>query len=318
MPAAALGNSGPLTTAGGLIFRGAADGNVEAYDARTGDRLWQFQTGTPGGRGPAATYEVGGEQYVALTVGPEVWAFKLGGSLTPRPAPQVASGGLGPGGPVEDTGDIETAALVQTSVLTAGHRYAVDQYAFKPLRARVGVGAQVTFTNNGTVTHTLVARDGSWATPRLAPGEQVMLRFDRPGTHVYTCKEHPWSIGQIIVAASPPRAATGPAAGDVGSQVQRGRSAYGASCSVCHGDDLAGRDRNPALAGGAFLGRWQGRTVGDLFDKIRASMPPTAPGSQPGQEYADIVSYLLSANDSHVQTTRFVDDAGALRALVIK
>jgi alcohol dehydrogenase (cytochrome c) len=95
IPTAVLGNSGPLTTAGGLVFRGAADGNVEAYDARTGDRVWQFQTGTPGGRGPAATYEVGGEQHVALTFGPEVWAFKLGGSVSPRPAAAPTGTGAG-------------------------------------------------------------------------------------------------------------------------------------------------------------------------------------------------------------------------------
>ena len=39
-----LGVSGPLTTAGGLMFWGSADGQVEAYDARTGERVWAFQT----------------------------------------------------------------------------------------------------------------------------------------------------------------------------------------------------------------------------------------------------------------------------------
>ena len=51
VPPAQLGGSGPLTTAGGLLFRGAADGNVEAYDARTGVRLWEFQTGVRTARG---------------------------------------------------------------------------------------------------------------------------------------------------------------------------------------------------------------------------------------------------------------------------
>ena len=53
---ARLATSGPLTTAGGLMFWGSADGRIEAYDAGTGERLWGFQAGPPGVRlrpGPA-------------------------------------------------------------------------------------------------------------------------------------------------------------------------------------------------------------------------------------------------------------------------
>lgn len=321
MPSAALGNSGPLTTAGGLVFRGAADGNVEAYDARTGERLWQFQTGTPGGRGPAATYEIGGEQYVALTLGPEVWAFKLGGTVPSRPAVKAAGAGAGPGGPIEDTADIETASLVQTNVLTAGRRYAVDQYAFRPLRARVAPGARVTFTNNGLVPHTIVARDGSWSVTRIAPGEQGSVVFDKPGTYLYTCKEHPWSIGQIVVAASAEVAqatTTTSAPGDAENQASRGRGLYSDACSACHGDDLAGRDASPALAGATFLGRWQNRTVGELFERIQGSMPPPAPGSLTPREYADVVAYLMRANDLLVAREPLGDNAAVLRSLAIR
>ena len=320
MPPSALGNSGPMTTAGGLVFRGAADGNLEAYDATNGERLWQFQTGAQGGRGPAATYEVDGEQHVALTVGPEVWAFKLGGTIPPRPAPRAVAAAAGPGGPIEDATDIETATLVQTSVLTAGRRYALDEYTFRPLRARVAPGVRVTFVNNGSLTHTIIARDGSWNVSRMAPGEQGTVSFDRAGIYTYTCKEHPWSIGQIIVGASQASAAPAGAAipGDAESQVQRGRSLYGAACSVCHGDDLAGRDRNPALGGSAFLGRWQNRTVGDLFEKIRSSMPPTAPGSLKGSDSADLVGYLLRANDLQITRESIDENVPAVKNLVIR
>src|SRR5439155_883724 len=45
--------SGALTTAAGLLFQMTADGNLEAYDAKSGERLSQFQTGAAGG-GPLA------------------------------------------------------------------------------------------------------------------------------------------------------------------------------------------------------------------------------------------------------------------------
>ena len=41
---------GLLSTAGGLVFESEADGNFTAYDAKTGETLWQFQIGLAGGR----------------------------------------------------------------------------------------------------------------------------------------------------------------------------------------------------------------------------------------------------------------------------
>jgi len=88
--------SGFLSTASGLLFHGESDGNLVAYDIRNGNSLWSFQTGA-GADAPVATYEVNGEQYVAILAGgntfllsqrgDNLWAFKLGGTLRPAPAP---------------------------------------------------------------------------------------------------------------------------------------------------------------------------------------------------------------------------------------
>jgi alcohol dehydrogenase (cytochrome c) len=88
--------SGLLATAGGVLFGGVADGRVVAYDLRNGDELWLFQTGA-GADGSLVTYEIAGEQYVAILAGgnnfnlsqtgDHLWAFKLGGTVAPLPAP---------------------------------------------------------------------------------------------------------------------------------------------------------------------------------------------------------------------------------------
>ena len=52
----------------------------------------------------------------------------------------------------------------------------------------------------------------------------------------------------------------------------------------------------PPLASGDFLSGWDGLTVGDLFERIRISMPQNAPGSLSGQQNADILAFMLSAN----------------------
>jgi quinohemoprotein ethanol dehydrogenase len=98
-------SSGTLSTAGGLVLQGSTDGNLSAYDARTGQLLKRIQTGTAI-MGTPITYELDGVQYIALLAGaggpqgvrfsPDVVAtryqnferllvFKLDGTTTPLP-----------------------------------------------------------------------------------------------------------------------------------------------------------------------------------------------------------------------------------------
>src|SRR5205823_9307862 len=55
------------------------------------------------------------------------------------------------------------------------------------------------------------------------------------------------------------------------NQAKRGALKSGL-CTSCHGDSFEG-DRGPDLAGDGFKMRWEGRTIGDLFDLIRKTMP---------------------------------------------
>ena len=59
---------GALTTAGGLVFKGQADGNLVALDAKSGAELWRFQTGL-GISAPPMTWSDGTTQYVTVAVG---------------------------------------------------------------------------------------------------------------------------------------------------------------------------------------------------------------------------------------------------------
>lgn len=61
-------NGGVLTTAGNLVFQGTSDGKFNAYDARTGERLWTSPTQT-GVQAAPITYTIDGEQYVSVLVG---------------------------------------------------------------------------------------------------------------------------------------------------------------------------------------------------------------------------------------------------------
>jgi quinoprotein glucose dehydrogenase len=78
--------NGVAITAGGLAFTGAMDAYLRAFDAKTGEELWQGRLPVPGVANPM-TYLWKGEQYVAIaagghsevgtTIGDAVVAFRL-------------------------------------------------------------------------------------------------------------------------------------------------------------------------------------------------------------------------------------------------
>lgn len=79
-------------------------------------------------------------------------------------------------------------------------------------------------------------------------------------------------------------------------QARRGQVRYTEICASCHGETLAGGESAPPLAGGEFLSNWNTLTVGDLFDRTRSTMPQNKPGSLSREANAEIMAYLLSAN----------------------
>jgi cytochrome c5 len=81
-------------------------------------------------------------------------------------------------------------------------------------------------------------------------------------------------------------------------QARRGEAHYGRSCESCHGADLSGNqvDEIPALAWDAFLLHWNDKTLKDLFESIKRSMPLDKPGSLNARAYVDVVAYLLQVN----------------------
>jgi quinohemoprotein ethanol dehydrogenase len=110
-------NGGVLSTAGNLVFEGTAQGNLEAYRADTGERLWSADTQSGVVAAPIA-YAVNGEQYVVVVVGwggafplatgelalksgrsqniSRVLAFKLGGKVNLPPLPEFSQPQLKP------------------------------------------------------------------------------------------------------------------------------------------------------------------------------------------------------------------------------
>jgi alcohol dehydrogenase (cytochrome c) len=204
------GGGGATATAGGLVFHVEPDGDFQAYDAKSGDVLWHFQTGDIGfgggagpGGGSAVSYAVDGRQYIALTMNHRVWAFSLGGSVPQLPAQPPPPTAIQWEGRVEDAAaghTIQLGVVQSFNVVTAGRREEWrNEDALSSPRVKLKAGAPLVFRNTTSTGRTIAARDGSWTTGTIAPGASDTVTITRPGTYEYVCKERPWSFGQLIV-----------------------------------------------------------------------------------------------------------------------
>jgi alcohol dehydrogenase (cytochrome c) len=192
---------GTMTTAGNLLFHGEPDGNFQAYDARTGELLWEFQTGF-GADSPSMTYEVDGEQHVAIAPrdGDAVWAFKLGGRIRPLNPPPVPPTEVPFSGAIARSSNVTIGIEVRERDTDRLEGLSIDDYAtLQPLRLRIEAGTSVTWKNAGRMPHTATVRGGSLSTGSIQPGATGSITFERAGTYTYTCLYHPWMAGQVIV-----------------------------------------------------------------------------------------------------------------------
>ena len=194
------GGSGLLSTASGLLFHGQADGLLAAHDAATGEVLWTFQTGA-GADAPAVTYEIDGEQYVAILAGgnqymnsqagDNLWAFKLGGTVAPQPAPRAP--GLAPLPPIVKIapdilpryvgtyelplGGPRQAPLILTVTLEgAGLKL---QFGNSPQKVDMQPTSETSFVTLGPITEIQFVTDEKGATQMTVQGQGPVMRAMR-------------------------------------------------------------------------------------------------------------------------------------------
>jgi sugar lactone lactonase YvrE/mono/diheme cytochrome c family protein len=103
----------------------------------------------------------------------------------------------------------------------------------------------------------------------------------------------------LLVASAPSAQETAKSTWDgiyTDAQAERGAAAYAQHCQACHGAQLAGTGEAKPLAGPEFLSSWDGLSLGELFERTRATMPLDSPASLAREQYADILAYMLKFN----------------------
>jgi len=202
---------GAVSTAGGLVFRGMVDGNLVAYDAKSGDELWRFQTGL-GISAPPMVWGDGTTEYVTVAVGGNrggaatldgdmVWTFALNGLVDQMAAPPAPQNVIDlSANPVKLGQPIATPQTPVYGGLSFDGTVFTYEYNYTPQVIAVPKGTTVTWKNDGAVIHTATAQDLSWDTGDIAGGGGVAsVTFDTSGTWTFNCTPHPWMIGRVVV-----------------------------------------------------------------------------------------------------------------------
>jgi S-disulfanyl-L-cysteine oxidoreductase SoxD len=98
-------------------------------------------------------------------------------------------------------------------------------------------------------------------------------------------------------------------------QATRGEALYSENCASCHGPDLTGGEMAPGLTGGEFSSNWNDLSLGELFERMRISMPQNAPGSLSRQQNADILAYVLFKSNFPAGQTELPTQAEVLNTI---
>ena len=80
-----------------------------------------------------------------------------------------------------------------------GGQVAMKSFAFDPASVSIKVGESVTWTNNDSATHTVVADNGEFKSSDIAKGATFTFKFDKAGTYPYHCGIHPSMTGTVVV-----------------------------------------------------------------------------------------------------------------------
>jgi len=92
-----------------------------------------------------------------------------------------------------------TTSESATTSTTVVDQVTIINLAFDPASITVNAGDTVTWVNEDTTAHTIVADDGSFDSGSVAPGESFRFTFAAAGTVPYHCGIHPSMTGTVVV-----------------------------------------------------------------------------------------------------------------------
>jgi plastocyanin len=92
---------------------------------------------------------------------------------------------------------------------TATKAVKITATAFSPASVTINTGDAVKWTNRDTKNHQVVANNGAFASPTIAPGKTYTHVFGTAGTYRYHDALHPSLTGRVVVNGPPPAVTIG-------------------------------------------------------------------------------------------------------------
>jgi plastocyanin len=80
-----------------------------------------------------------------------------------------------------------------------GAQVVMKGFAFDPATVTIKAGESVTWTNQDSAGHTVVADKGEFQSSNLAQGATFTFKFGTAGTYAYHCSIHPSMTGTVVV-----------------------------------------------------------------------------------------------------------------------
>jgi mono/diheme cytochrome c family protein len=116
----------------------------------------------------------------------------------------------------------------------------------------------------------------------------------------------------VLRAQDPPPATVSSVVDGVftSTQADRGRQQFQQTCTSCHSPS--------EHTGRKFESKWQGTTVGDLFELVSTTMPQADPGSLTPDDYSSIVAFFLSETGYKAGAKELPSDLDSLRKIRIE
>jgi mono/diheme cytochrome c family protein len=92
------------------------------------------------------------------------------------------------------------------------------------------------------------------------------------------------------------------------AQADRGGNEFREACATCHSVDQQAQ----------FGQKYKGRTLGQVFEIISATMPESSPGSLTADQYTNILAYFLSQSGFKAGAKELPTDVRLLKQIVIE
>lgn len=92
------------------------------------------------------------------------------------------------------------------------------------------------------------------------------------------------------------------------AQAERGGNEFREACATCHSAEQQAQ----------FGQKYQGRTLGQVFEMISSTMPESSPGSLTANQYVSILAYFLSQGGFKAGAKELPTDVHLLKQIVIE